>query len=530
MWSISRQILLLTTEGLSRTEYFREVLGLLLGFTGGGSVELCLREGEEYRRYSIEASRDGKSTFHSARPDEEPGKAACIINLWSAVLETYQDSGSPSFSPGGSFWTGDAGGASLAVVPISGGRGERIGVLRVTSQEKDGYSKQDIERFEAVANAVGMGILNLRVQSALRERVKELTCLYGITKLVEQPGMTIEQILQGVAELLPPAWQYPEITAGRIVLDGRSYGTPGLEEVCHRMTSPIVIESRNRGVVEVSYSQVMPSIDEGPFLKEERSLLDVIAKQVSLIIERREAEESRARLEDQLRHADRLATIGQLAAGVAHELNEPLGNILGFAQLATKHEGLAPVVRADLDKIVGASLYAREVIKKLMLFARQTPPVKTQVNLNRVVEEGLSLLESRCEKQGIDLVRSLSADLPDITADAGQINQVLVNLIVNSIQAMPEGGTLRIETAGVDGSVLLRVADTGVGMSGDVMEKVFLPFYTTKDIDEGTGLGLAVVNGIVTSHGGFIKVDSSPGIGTTFEVRLPVSLDDRGIG
>jgi len=398
-----------------------------------------------------------------------------------------------------------------------------VGHLRIGGKREGQVTPRDVELFEALADALGIGILSRDLQSALSERVKELTCLYGISRLAEQPGKSLDDILQGIVELIPPAWQYPGITSARIVIDGRTFTTVDLGDIAHRQRAPIVIHQRDRGVVEVIYSSEKPVIDEGPFLQEERNLLDVIANQVALIIERRKAEEERAQLEDQLRHADRLATLGQLAAGVAHELNEPLGNILGFAQLAAKHGPLDDAVAVDLEKIVSASLFAREVIKKLMLFARQTPPNKTTVDLNKVVSDGLALLGSRCSKQGIEVECRLGPDLPEITADEGQINQVLVNLVVNAIHAMPGGGSLQIDTEAIDGSVLLRIRDSGTGMSEDVLEKIFLPFYTTKDVDEGTGLGLAVVNGIVTSHGGFIKVESAPGEGSTFEIRIPLT-------
>jgi signal transduction histidine kinase len=226
-------------------------------------------------------------------------------------------------------------------------------------------------------------------------------------------------------------------------------------------------------------------------------------------------------LQAQLRHADRLATIGQLAAGVAHELNEPLGAVLGFAQLIQKASGLPKEAAADAQKIVRASLHAQEVIHKLLVFSRQKAPVKAQVSLNRVVQEGLYFLESRCARAGIQVSSILSPDLPDIHADASQLHQVLVNLVVNGIQAMPEGGTLTIETHVTPDFVSLSVADTGCGMTDEVREKLFTPFFTTKDIDQGTGLGLAVVHGIVTAHRGTILVESAPGQGARFEVRLP---------
>jgi len=140
-----------------------------------------------------------------------------------------------------------------------------------------------------------------------------------------------------------------------------------------------------------------------------------------------------------------------------------------------------------------------------------------------LVEEGLHFLESRCDKEGIERVCSFSPDLPEITADPAQLTQVLVNLIVNAIQAMPEGGRLTVRTLAGEGHISLIVEDTGIGMSEVVMKKIFIPFFTTKDINQGTGLGLAVVHGIVTSHGGSIKVDSKVGRGTRFEVKLPLT-------
>jgi signal transduction histidine kinase len=150
------------------------------------------------------------------------------------------------------------------------------------------------------------------------------------------------------------------------------------------------------------------------------------------------------------------------------------------------------------------------------------PANRKEVDLNEIISDGLYFTESRCSKQGIEIVRKLDSQLPYVVADLGQIHQVLVNLTVNSVQAMPEGGILTISTYVENDKVVLRVEDTGLGMSEDVLEKIFVPFFTTKDVDEGTGLGLSVVEGIVTTHGGTINVNSSPGKGTAFEVLLPL--------
>jgi signal transduction histidine kinase len=396
------------------------------------------------------------------------------------------------------------------------------------SASQDFFTKKDAQFYESIVQTLGIALIHRRAQVELRERIKELTCLYGIAKLVEQADISLKEILQGIVELLPSAWLYPEIASARIILDGRSYTTSHFREGVQRQLTEINVDGEERGAVEVAYSIEKPELDEGPFLKEERNLIDTVAREVALIIERKKTEEDKERLQEQLRHADRLATIGQLSAGVAHELNEPIGGILGFAQLIQKNSELPEQVKQDLEKIMKASLHAREVVKKLMLFARQVPPQKTPVNLNQVVEESLYFLESRCAKEGIKVVRLLSSNLPEVTADPAQMTQVLVNIAVNAIQAMPNGGKLTIQTKSSDKFVSLIVKDTGVGMGEDVMKQMFLPFFTTKDIGKGTGLGLSVVHGIVTSHGGSIKVDSKVGQGTTFEIQLPIIEQNGG--
>lgn len=367
-----------------------------------------------------------------------------------------------------------------------------------------------------------------RAQWELRERVKELTCLYGISQVAARPGVSRDAMMRAVLGLLPPGWQYPEVTQARITLDGTCWETPGFGVEQEVQSAEVAVRGEGRGSVEVTYADARPKADEGPFLKEERHLIDAVAREIGFVIERREAEEEKSSLQEQLMHADRLATIGQMAAVMAHELNEPLSNILGFAQLAAKTPDLPGAAGRDLGKIVNASLYAREVIRKLLDFARQTPPRDTRVNVSSVVEEGLRFFGARCAKAGIDLVRSLSPELPEIVADPIQLSQVLVNLVVNAVQAMPEGGRLEVRTAADAENVFLVVEDSGVGMSPDTVRKAFEPFFTTKDPGWGTGLGLSVARGIVASHGGAITVDSDVGRGTRFEVRLPIRRAGQG--
>lgn len=364
---------------------------------------------------------------------------------------------------------------------------------------------------------------------ALRERVKELTCLYGIAQAAQE-DLPLDGRLARIAELLPGGWQYPAIAAARIVLDGRTRATPEFRDTPWRQQATIRVRGVPRGLVEVLYAEERPVQDEGPFLAEERSLLDEVARQVGLVIERAEDHEERHALQEQLRHADRLATLGQMAAGTAHELNEPLGGILGFAQLARRAPDLPAAVAQDLDRIVNASLYAREIIRKLLFFARQVPTRKEATDLNALVRDGLYLLESRCARDGVTIHRRLQEGMPPIVADPGQLHQVLVNLAVNAIQAMPGGGTLTISTRSAGNDAFLAVEDTGTGMTPEVRRQLFLPFFTTKDVGQGTGLGLAVVHGIVESHQGSIDVTTEVGKGSRFELRLPVHPGKEGHG
>ncbi len=376
---------------------------------------------------------------------------------------------------------------------------------------------------ERIAILLGVTLAHHRTEVALVERVKELTCLHGIARATGQRGIPLAPILEGIAALLPPAWQYPEAARARITLDGQAYGTAHFAEGWPRQAAPLIVRGQTRGAVEVAYAGAKPPVDEGPFLREERALIDSVAREVGSVIERQMSEAERDRLQEQVRQADRLATIGQLAAGVAHELNEPLATILGFAQLCRKHAGLPAAAAADLDKIIGATLHAREVVKDLMLFVRERPVGREWLRPGRILEDAIAFVEGRAEKAGIQIERREIPDLPEILADPHQLVQVLVNLAVNAIQATLPDGRIRFEVYRQENHVVFAVEDSGVGMTRDVAARVFEPFFTTKDMGQGTGLGLSVANQIVTAHGGRMQVQSELGQGSRFEVHLPMA-------
>ncbi len=400
-------------------------------------------------------------------------------------------------------------------------RSNEFGIVLIKKNKSGFYTQEDLSFYSALIPIMSDSFVLQYAQEALRERVKEISCLYEISQIANTPDQTMSLVLQRIIDLLPKAMQFNEIAYARLIIDNQEYLSSNYLESTVKIISEVIINYQLRGYLEVNYSQNNNPSYRIAFLKEEKKLLDTVAGQIALIIERRQAEEATAKLQEQLRHADRLATIGQLAAGIAHEINEPLSTILGFAQLIDDAESPLEQVKLDLKKIINASLHAREVVRKLMLFSRQMPPKKESINLNKIIKDGIYLLENRCTKNGIEIIRVLSNDLPTITADPGQIHQILINLLVNSMQAMPEGGKLSIYTGLEDDYVYFTIQDNGIGMSEDIKEKIFLPFYTTKDIDQGTGLGLSVVHGIINSHNGKIHVDSTEGKGTTFTIYLP---------
>jgi two-component system NtrC family sensor kinase len=225
---------------------------------------------------------------------------------------------------------------------------------------------------------------------------------------------------------------------------------------------------------------------------------------------------------------DKTASLGRLAATVAHELNNPMGGILNYAKLTSRtlRENTIPDdVRRETERYL--LLIQKEadrcgvIVRNLLTFARRDGSQMGPHALNTIVERALMLVRHHFEISGIRVERSLLQGDDNLTCDADQVHQALVALFVNAVEAMPQGGTLRVTTTGTESDVLVSIADTGVGIPPDALEHVFEPFYSTKDRQEGVGLGLAVVHGIMQRHGGRIEVESEVNRGTTFHLILP---------
>jgi signal transduction histidine kinase len=228
-------------------------------------------------------------------------------------------------------------------------------------------------------------------------------------------------------------------------------------------------------------------------------------------------------LQSRMAHSEKLASMGRLAAGVAHELNTPLGGVLSLAMLALEECHESHPVRKDLEVIVKQALHCREIVKGLLAFAHQSESGAAKTDVNSVIESTLALLERQAIFQNVRTRRTLGEGLPPVFIDPSRLQSVIMNVVMNAVDAMEGTGALGVETA-VDEAgeqVLIRISDTGKGIPDKIKPLIFEPFFTTKEPGEGTGLGLAIVYGVVKGAGGRISVDSSPS-GTTFTIRLPI--------
>ena len=228
----------------------------------------------------------------------------------------------------------------------------------------------------------------------------------------------------------------------------------------------------------------------------------------------------------QVIQAEKLTSLGQLAASIAHEINNPLSGTLVYTQLLARkiqrNEADTEVTLDYLSKIETELVRSTKLVQNLLNFARQSPPDFQQVNLNSVVNHALDLVSHSFKEQQIRVFNELDPSLPELTADSNQLQQVCINIILNAIQAMPHGGRLTLRTYFYNSQIRLEIQDTGVGIPPENMSKLFTPFFSTKSEVKGVGLGLPVAHGIIERHKGKIEVRSKVGEGTTFIVILPI--------
>ncbi|UCH50933.1 MAG: PAS domain S-box protein [Chloroflexota bacterium] len=248
------------------------------------------------------------------------------------------------------------------------------------------------------------------------------------------------------------------------------------------------------------------------------------------VTERRRAEEERKQLEQKAQFASRLASVGELASGVAHEINNPLTAVIGYAHLLLERKDVPEDIRRDVEVINEGAQRVAGIIRKLLVFARQTKPERTYVDINEIINTTLDLRAYSLQSNNVRVVLQFDPDLPMTVADPGQLQQVFLNLIINAeteVKLANGGGRLAIKTEQTDNSIRVSFKDNGLGIAKENLERIFNPFFTTRKVGQGTGLGLSVCHGIVTAHKGRIWAESQLGKGAKFIVELPILTEDK---
>jgi two-component system NtrC family sensor kinase len=280
------------------------------------------------------------------------------------------------------------------------------------------------------------------------------------------------------------------------------------------------------GRLAVSFNQMTSA------LKGSRSEIEELVQTLESKVEEKSQALQVAQAE--VAQGEKLAAIGQLASGIAHELNSPLTGILTFASLLRKKMNEGSQDAEDLDLVIRETKRCASIIKRLLDFAREKVPLKERFNLNRLIEDTVRLIDRPASLQQVEIITDLDEELPEIWGDADLIKQVLLNVLVNAEQSISGAGTVLVETrkylpkastpAGPEPQPMVEIAvkDTGCGIPEANLQRIFDPFFTSKEVGKGTGLGLSVSHGIVKSHGGEIKVESHVGAGSTFRIYLPI--------
>lgn len=356
-------------------------------------------------------------------------------------------------------------------------------------------------------------------EAKLKERVKELTCLYEVTSIIVNSDYDqLETSLEAIVYCLKRAWQYEDDTEVYLTDGHYKVQTTGFRSGMAALKSDIKVFNKKEGYIEVSYPSDTYTISD--FLEEEQSLLDNISLAVGNLLERKQIHDSEAAAKRQMERTDRLYILGEITAGIAHELNTPLANILGFAELLREKVKNDQNVR-DLEKIMDNAIFSREIVKKLMFFACEMPQEMKAIQLNSLIKNVLKLLKPSLSEKKIKLTTSFSTENIQLKADTVQFTQVLFNLIMNAVYYSPIDGEIDVGVTEKAKNIQIRITDEGQGIDPEIEDKVFEPFFTTKPQGEGSGLGLSVVHGIILSHKGSIKHVPNTPSGTIFTVDFP---------
>ncbi|WP_338733577.1 sensor histidine kinase [Mangrovimonas cancribranchiae] len=362
--------------------------------------------------------------------------------------------------------------------------------------------------------------MNVTAEEKLKERIKELTCLYEISSLIANSNLkNLQPTLQAICRSLKKAVQFPKDVSVELIVENYNLHEGRATDGKVNMLAKINAFKTSIGAIIIGYSK--DKYTTNSFLNEERQLLETIGLEIGKLFERKQITEREIRTKQQVERADRLSILGEITAGIAHELNTPLANILGYAELVKEQTQDNNTIVKDLDKIINSAIYSREVVKKLMFFSCEMPQHKTKTNIVPIITEAIKLLKPNFSKKQLSCCLQTQTDSVFYKVDTIQLTQVVFNIIMNAIYFSPEKGKIEVKLYEDNNNVYIDISDEGEGIESAKSELVFNPFYSTKDVGEGTGLGLSVVHGIMQSHQGSITHQPNDPKGTVFNLVFP---------
>jgi len=351
----------------------------------------------------------------------------------------------------------------------------------------------------------------------LGERVKELNCLYGISMHAEKQDISLEEILQEIVNLIPPGWQYPEITCARIVLEDRVFKTSNFKRTIWKQDAEMMAHGDKLGFLEVCYLEEKPETDEGPFLREERNLINDIAKRVGKITERKRAEEEIRKKNKELE---------DFVYMVSHDLKNPVVSIQGLCSLLMKkhQEDLNEKILFYIDRVQANASLMASLLEDLVELSRigRIEDKKTEISVQEVIESVWGGVSRSLSAEDVEFI--LPENLPQVFYSEKRLYQIFYNLLSNAVKFKDEDKKPKVEIGCQDNKAdyTFFVRDNGIGIEREYHDKIFEVFSQLKDTEsEGTGMGLSIVKKIVEANQGKVWVESQKGVGSTFYFTIP---------